>query len=130
MAKKPRPADALGDARSAPPKPDAPELKTAVRRRLRAVQAELGYTQDQMGELVGESRSAWSNWVSELSEIPKPLPMIRLCHALPNWNLTLDWIYLGVRDHLPLRLAIRLRARELGVDPETATPEILERSAA
>lgn len=110
--------------------PPPTTLKLEVCRRLRAVQAELDSTQDEMGILVGESRSAWSNWVStDRPEMPKVEAMIRLCIELPQWNLTLDWVYRGISDHLPLRVAIRLRARELGLDPDTAGPEVLGRAA-
>jgi transcriptional regulator with XRE-family HTH domain len=103
------------------------DLKIAVAKRLRAVQAELGHNQEQMAALVGSSRSAWSNWIGlTAAEMPAEEAMIALCHATAPWGLTLDWIYRGVTDHINTRAAIRLTARTLGMDPETASAAVLE----
>ncbi len=90
-----------------PPSP----LKVATSARLRAVQAELDLTDEAMGDLVGRSRSAWSNWKSErLVEMADLEAMIRLCERTP-FGLTLDWIFRGIDDQLPRAAAARLAAR-------------------
>jgi transcriptional regulator with XRE-family HTH domain len=105
------------------------DLKIEVAARLRAVQAELNQTQEGMAELVGTSRSAWSNWVNaNMADMPAEEAMIALCRATRNWNLTLDWIYRGVTDQVNTRAAIRLTARALKLDPDTAGAAVLEQA--
>ena len=39
-----------------------------------------------------------------------------LCDILPG--LTMDYLYRGRLDGLPMQLAIRLASREMGIDPD------------
>jgi transcriptional regulator with XRE-family HTH domain len=64
-----------------------------IGRRLRAFRLAFGYPRVlDAAQLVGQSRSRWSNW--ENGVVPPPLQMMAdLLQVHPE--LTLDWIYLG-----------------------------------
>lgn len=115
-----------------PAKPKKPpsKMKVAVARRLQAIQDELGQTDEAMGAMSGKSRQAWSNWSTvNQSEMPPVEAMARLCDELARWNLTLDWIYRGVTDHLHTKIGIRLSMRERGHNPDEVAEPALEPSA-
>ncbi len=93
----------------------------AVAYRLRAIQAELGLSNEEMSTYVGGSSGAvWGNWVNELN-MPEEAAMVRLC----DWGVTLDWIYRGNIEGIKIGKAIRLIARLKGIDPDQATAEVL-----
>jgi hypothetical protein len=96
-----------------------PSAPKAVARRLRAIMAhlELEKVQD-LADIMGAERSRASNWVN--GYYPPPVPSaIHLLSKIPG--LTLDWLYLGKADALPVALAIRLGAlEELGTVPAVA----------
>lgn len=99
-------------------------LKLAVAQRLRAIQAELGATDQAIAAQIGATRQAWSNWVSmKRTEMPAEEAMIALCAALKSWRMTLDWIYRGDPELLITRVSIRLAARLRGMDPDQAEAE-------
>lgn len=89
-------------------------------KRLRAVMAHLGkQTVREFGEEIGADRSAVSNWMNAAtSGNPPPVHhMVTLTEKVPG--LTLDWIYTGNPDALPMGLGIRLMAlAELAQVPE------------
>lgn len=112
------------------PKKPPSDLKIAICRRLRALQAELDLTQEEMAALAGVSRQSWSHYVGETSAaMPAEEAMIALCEGVPQYGLTLDWIYRGVTDCMPTRAAIRLTARLHGLDPDQAGAKVLELAA-
>lgn len=79
----------------------------SVGKRLRALMLELNLgTIDDFAKLLGAERSAVSGWVNGYN-LPRIPSMARLMALHPG--LTLDWIYLGVPDGLPMRLATRLQ---------------------
>lgn len=78
-----------------------------VARRLRAVMLDARLEDVQaLADLSGAERSAASNWINGYNLPPVP-KMVRLAEEL---RLTLDWIYRGVPDHLPMATGIRLTA--------------------
>ncbi len=114
-----------------------PRMRTitrdAVVARLRACRAELGLTPTQMAGRLGVSRTAYFNWESEdpkKPNMPSEEGLARLCDELPG--LTLDYLYMGALETLPVKLAIRLAARELGMEPDGAEvdmPAVMARLA-
>lgn len=122
-------ASKTGTMRAMSKKPPSP-LKLRIARRLEAVRAELGLTQEAMAARVGATRSAWSNWISSSSsEMPSEEAMIRLCQETSGWGLNMDWIYRGVTDNVNAKAAIRLAARAHGLDPDSAGAAVLEMAA-
>lgn len=102
-------------------------LKLRIARRLEAVRAEFGLSQEPMAQKIGATRSAWSNWISTSSpEMPAEEAMIRLCREAREWGLTLDWLYRGITDNVNTKAAIRLAARVHGLDPDSAGASVLE----
>lgn len=98
------------------------ELQTAVSKRLRAVQAELGMTDQAMADYVGGvGRTRWGNWINE-NNLPAEDAMILLCDLE---KLTMDWIYRGIINGLPTSRAIRLEARMQGMDPDDPNGSVL-----
>jgi hypothetical protein len=82
--------------------------------RLRAVMADLELdTVAQLAKLLGAERSQVSNWLQAYN-LPPPRWMTVLCRKRPG--LTLDWIYRGVADAVPIALAIKLEALVQGLD--------------
>lgn len=79
---------------------------TPVSARLRKLRAHLGFTdsrggQSAMARWLDISQQRWSNF-----ENSKPLShevAMKLCRKVPG--LTLDWLYFGKTDGLPMRLA-------------------------
>lgn len=93
--------------------------RDAVAARLRAVRAELGLTPSQLAGRIGVGRTAYANWEAvepKKPNMPSEEGLASLCDELPG--LTLDYLYMGALDTLPVKLAIRLAARELGMEPD------------
>jgi hypothetical protein len=89
----------------------SPPLRDDIAKRLRALQRIAGVTDQQMANYVGMSRGAWVNATREGvdgKKVNKPPEeaMVRLCERA---NLTMDWIYLGVLEKVPYKLAILLQ---------------------
>ena len=88
-----------------------------VPNRLRAIREELGLSRTEMAEWLGVGRTRWGNWEGgpdKAGNYPDEDVMIELCHRL---DLTMDYIYRGKSDLIPLARAINLKAREMGMDP-------------
>lgn len=101
------------------PKKPPDQLQRDLTTRLRAVQAELGETDEQMAQRAKRGRTTWTNWVN-LENKPNEQAMVDLCRAT---SITMDWLYRGVADAMPAKLVIRLELRIAGHDPDKATPE-------
>jgi transcriptional regulator with XRE-family HTH domain len=84
------------------PKPhrEEPELKE-IGRRLAATRLALGYTQDELADEIGVSRSAYGNW-EQGSRPPDYAAMRRL---KKRFQVPLDWVYDGDPAQLPHHLA-------------------------
>jgi hypothetical protein len=95
----------------------------SVGERLRAVMADpdLGVeTVDDFAKLVGADRSAASNWLNGYN-LPRVPCMGRLIERSPD--LTLDWIYFGTPDRIPLKTYIKLQALMERVRVPVVPPE-------
>ena len=88
--------------------------KTPLARRLRAIREELGMTPRQFAKRLRIGRSCYYQWEAGNNQ-PSYVAMTELCRHL---DVTLDWIYAGVADGVPIPLMIRLRARMAGDDPD------------
>ena len=102
-----------------------------VGERLRAVMRDpdLGIaTVDDFAKLVGADRSAASNWLNGYN-LPRVPCMGRLIDKYPD--LTLDWIYFGLPDRIPLKAYIKLQAllEQVGVPSVLPEPEPLKRGS-
>jgi transcriptional regulator with XRE-family HTH domain len=93
-------------------------MQQAVAVRLAAIMRELGKNRRDMAEFLGVGESRLGNWLGtgEKANMPSEAAMARLCEQVPA--LTMDYIYLGRLDAVPYSAAIRLKARELGLDPD------------
>jgi DNA-binding XRE family transcriptional regulator len=85
-----------------------------VARRLVAIRAEQGLDQTAMAKWLGVGRTRYVNW-EKAENLPSEEYMVLLCDRT---DVTLDYIYRGRMDAVPTALAIRLKARELGLDPD------------
>lgn len=99
------------------------KLALALAQKLRAIQAELGKTDDGMADLLSIGRSRWTNWVNAENK-PSEEAMMMLCDKAA---VTMDWLYRDKPDGLALAHIIRLKARLLGLDPDIATVDVLTR---
>ncbi len=93
-------------------------VRSEVVRRLRAIRAELGLSDAELARRLGVGRTTYLNWETENPSkpvFPSEEAMAELCDVLPG--LTLDYIYLGKLHSLRTDLAVRLTAREQGLDP-------------
>ncbi len=93
--------------------------RDAVAQRVRAILAEHGGTAIAFAERIGVERTAFANWVAvnpKKPNFPSPSGVAAMCEIVPG--LTMDYIYLGDAGKMPLNLAIRLLARERGLDPD------------
>lgn len=82
--------------------------KSAVAARLRALRKGLGYTQDQMAELVGVSGKAWQNYEMALRWL-HPMHATKLCEKT---LVTTDWLYRGSVALLPVEVRAMIEAGE------------------
>lgn len=90
------------------------DLEKAVARRLKAVREELGRDQPSMAKWLGVGRTRYIGW-ERAANLPNERVMLVLCDRT---GLTLDYVYRGRLDAVPLALAIRVTAREDGLDPD------------
>lgn len=67
-----------------------------------------------MALFLGVGRTRYLNW-ERAENLPSETHMIALAEKT---GITLDYIYRGVLDAVPMALAIRLSARERGLDPD------------
>ena len=93
--------------------------------RLRAVMVELGFSNSSdFAAALGTAPSAASNWMNGYN-MPNLQTLRRLLELLPD--LTLEWLYFGEESKMPkalvLRLDIRIKAWEQGLDVPVAIPE-------
>ena len=86
-----------------------------VAARLTAVRAHVGKNVTEMAAWLDVPRSRYSNWEHEGGNFPAEETIAALCDQVPG--LTMDYIYRGRLDGMPIALAIQLTARELGEDP-------------
>lgn len=95
---------------------DQPEHVAARLRRLRAA---MGFVQaKQFAEFVGINEQAYNHF-ERGRRAPLPVDAIRIA---AKTGVTLDWIYRGLVDHLPLHMARRLEEiPEPEIKPLTAT---------
>lgn len=117
----PRPRSTEPSPNRQRPKKRATQLQFAVAERLIALQAEVGLTDEKIAEKIGVSRTAWTNW-KNLENKPEEEALVRLCH---KYAVTMDWLYRGKTDQLPVAHAVRLTARLRGMNPDEATPAVL-----
>ncbi|MFP5477210.1 MAG: helix-turn-helix transcriptional regulator [Gammaproteobacteria bacterium] len=87
----------------------------AIARRLRAIRVELGLEQTAMAKWLDVGRTRYVNW-EKAENFPSEQAMILLCDRT---GVSLDYIYRGRLDAVPTALAIRLKAREMGIDPDS-----------
>jgi transcriptional regulator with XRE-family HTH domain len=98
-------------------KPITP-FQAALIARLRAVQKEMGKSDSQMAQIVGDvGRTVWGQWVTG-GNMPSEEAMVRLCDEA---KITLDWLYRGKLRNIDPGLSIRLEMRVAGLDPDDAT---------
>jgi transcriptional regulator with XRE-family HTH domain len=93
-----------------------------VGKRLRAIMLdpELALeTVEDFARLLGAERSAASAWVNGYN-LPRVPSMARLIDCYPG--LTLDWLYLGVADAVPVKVFIKLQA----LLEQVSVPMVLE----
>lgn len=89
-------------------------LEKDVARRLKAVREELGMDQRAMAKWLDVGRTRYIGW-ERAANLPNERVMLVLCDRT---GLTLDYVYRGRLDAVPLALAIRVTAREDGLDPD------------
>lgn len=81
------------------------DSKEATARRLGALRAALGLTQEQMAERYGlGSQQTWGNYEKGARDLPPKLAV----KIAARERISLDWIYRGLTDMLPLALAQKL----------------------
>lgn len=96
-------------------------VRADVVRRIRAVREELGLEPPEMAARLNTARTTYLNWEAinpAKPNYPGKEAMAAIRELIPG--LTLDYLYLGNLDAVPMALAIRLTARELGLDPDSA----------
>lgn len=93
------------------------DIQQAVAGRLAAIMDELGKNRREMAAFLDVGESRLGNWLGKGAKSNRPAEdaMVRLVKQVPA--LTMDYIYLGRLDAVPMALAIRLKAREMGIDP-------------
>ncbi len=84
------------------PAPTSPE---SIAERLKLTRTALGYTQAMMGSLAGAGHTAWNNYETGARRISID-QALRLCTTM---GLTLDWIYRGDMQTLPVVLAEKIQ---------------------
>ncbi len=91
--------------------------------RLRAIMSDPDLrvsTVDDFAGLVGEERNAASAWLNGYN-LPRVATMAKLIEKYPG--LTLDWIYLGIADAIPVGTYIKLQALMEGLRVPVVEPE-------
>lgn len=79
---------------------------SAIASRLKATREALGLEQSEFADRAKIARNTYNQWEKGRGR-PQLEGAMKLCEA---YNLTLDWIYYGSLDGLPLNLAISLGA--------------------
>ena len=90
------------------------DFERAVATRLRVIREELQMLPREVGLLLGISRDRWNNWEMG-NNLPNEKYMVKLCRAT---GVTLDYVYMGKLAGVPIDRAIRLAAREQGLNPD------------
>jgi transcriptional regulator with XRE-family HTH domain len=90
------------------------DMAKDIARRLRAIRMELGFDQAAMSSWLEIGRTRYVNW-EKAENKPSEEAMVLLCDRT---GVTLDYIYRGRLDAVQTGLAIRLTAREQGMDPD------------
>lgn len=85
-----------------------------IGQRLTAIRLERKLSPSQMADWLGVQRTRYVNWEKEQNR-PSEEKMALLCEYT---GVTMDYIYRGILDAVPMALAIRLKAREMGEDPD------------
>jgi DNA-binding XRE family transcriptional regulator len=85
-----------------------------IAKRLQAIREELHLDQNGMAKWLDVGRTRYVNW-EKAENKPAEETMVALCDRT---GVTLDYIYRGRLDAVPTGLAIRLTAREIGMDPD------------
>lgn len=80
------------------------DIQRAIGLRLRATREALGLTQEQLGAVLGISRTALNNWERGI-RMADPLAMGRLAD---RYGATTDWIYRGQMAGMAHSLAIKI----------------------
>lgn len=95
-----------------------PTNQATVARRLDAIIRELGKSRREMASFLDVGESRLGNWLASgpKGNMPAEAAMALLCSKVPA--LTMDYIYMGRLDGVPINLAVRLKARELGLEPD------------
>ena len=94
--------------------------------RLRFTASELGFpTQHALAAAVGATRGAVDAWYNG-----RALPPVVYITVLEAWGVTLDWIYKGRLDGLPVELYIRFKGWLEGAHLPEVKPEPESPSAA
>ena len=96
-------------------------LALAISGRLRAIQAEMHKTNEQMADMLSVGLSRWTNWVNA-ENLPQEEVMIDLCEKAA---ISMDWLYRGDPSRIELGHIIRLTARLKGINPDSATADVL-----
>lgn len=96
-------------------RPMQTSLEIAIARRLKAIREELGLDVPAMAKALEVGRTRYLNW-ERAENLPNEQVMMRLCD---HTGITMDYLYRGILDAVPMRLAIRVAAREQGLDPDT-----------
>lgn len=93
------------------------ESQEAIGRRLKALRLALDKTQLEMAALLGSATSGqiWGNY--ETAERRISLDQAKTLVKL--LNISLDWIYLGRLNYLPIDLADKIRYAEIRITEET-----------
>jgi DNA-binding XRE family transcriptional regulator len=117
------------------------DLNKEIGERLKIIRAELNLSQTQMGQYLGIDRGRYWHWenAGKPKPPPKPKPKAKagtkparpprgkqgnlpaldvMILLAEKTDITLDYIYRGKHEGLHLAMSIRLRARELGLDPD------------
>ena len=93
-----------------------PDSDRLVGLRIQAIRQEMALGTAQAAELAGVSSNTWRRWERN-GMTPRMDAIEALCRHVP---VTPNYVFQGRLDGLPAGLGIRLMARTMGIDPETA----------